>query len=133
MSVVLDEYAGVVGIITLNDLVEELVGELHEDCAGTSTEEPHIEQMNEKTWRVIGNVELRDIERALEVEIGQEDVETFSGLVFNELGCIPDDGDQNIELRFRGLHIRISHIEEHQITRAQITKLERPESDSKTP
>ena len=122
MAVVLDEYGGMVGIITLNDLIEELVGDLGEDTAEEEAAEPHIEQMDENTWAIIGNVELYDIEQALDVDIGLEEVDTFTGLVFGELDMIPSDGDQNIELDFKGLHIHIKRIEDHQIVYAEITK-----------
>ena len=124
MSVVLDEYGGMVGIVTLNDLVEQLVGDLGDDTPEEAAAEPHIEQIDEKTWAIIGNVELLDIEDALDVDIDLEDVDTFTGLVFGELDMIPGDGEQNIELDFKGLHIHITYIEEHQIARATIVKLD---------
>lgn len=123
MAVVLDEYGGVVGIVTLNDLIEQLVGDLNEDTPEEQVSEPHMEQMDEHTWAVIGNVELYDIEQAVGVDIGLEEVDTFTGLVFNELGMVPSDGDQDIELDFKGLHIQISRIEEHQIAYATLSKL----------
>ena len=129
MAVVLDEYGGMEGIITLNDLVERLVGDLGEDTPEEEAAEPHIEQLNETTWAIIGNVDLYDIEQALDVDIGLEEVDTFTGLVFNELDMVPGDGDQNIELDFKGLHIRITRVEDHQIVYAEVTKLEKPEEE----
>jgi len=130
MAVVLDEYGGMEGIITLNDLVERLVGDLGEDTPEEEAAEPHIEQLNETTWALIGNVDLYDIEQALDVDIGLEEVDTFTGLVFNELDMVPGDGDQNIELDFKGLHIRITRVEDHQIVYAEVTKLDKPEEET---
>ena len=127
MAIVLDEYGGMVGIVTLNDLIEQLVGDLGEDTAEEDAAEPHIEQMDENTWTIIGNVELHDIEQALDVDIGLEEVDTFTGLVFGELDMIPNDGEQNIELDFKGLHIQILRVEDHQIAYAKITKLAQSE------
>ena len=129
MVVVLDEYGGMEGIITLNDLIERLVGDLGEDTPEEEAAEPHIEQLNENTWAIIGNVDLYDIEQALDVDIGLEEVDTFTGLVFNELDMVPGDGDQNIELDFKGLHIRITRVEDHQIVYAEVTKLEAAEEE----
>lgn len=129
MAIVLDEYGGMVGIITLNDLIEQLVGDLGEDTAEEAAAEPHVEQMDENTWAIIGNVELYDIEQALGVDIGMEEVDTFTGLVFGELDMIPGDGDQNIELDFKGLHIHITRVEDHQIAYATVTKLEKPDGE----
>ena len=130
MAIVLDEYGGVEGIVTLNGLIEQLVGDLGEDTAEEAAAEPHVEQMDENIWAIIGNVELYDIEQALGVDIGMEDVDTFSGLVFGELDMIPNDGEQNIELDFKGLHIHITHIENHQISNALISKLILSEPDA---
>ena len=129
MAVVLDEYGGMEGIITLNDLVERLVGDLGEDTPEEEAAEPHIEQLDGNTWAIIGNVDLYDIEQALDVDIGLEEVDTFTGLVFNELDMVPGDGDQSIELDFKGLHIRITRVEDHQIVYAEVTKLEKPEEE----
>jgi len=133
MAVVLDEYGGMVGIVTLNDLIEQLVGDLGEDTPEEEAAVPHVEQLSEDTWAIIGNAELYEIEQTLDVDIGKEEVDTFSGLVFSELDMIPNDGDQDIELDFKGLHIHITRIEEHQIAYAEVTKLPQPiEEESET-
>lgn len=129
MAIVLDEYGGMVGIITLNDLIEQLVGDLGEDTAEEEAAEPHVEQLDENTWAIVGNAELQDIEEALGVDIGLEEVETFTGLVFGELDMIPSDGPQDIELDFKGLHIHITKVEDHQIDYAIVTKLSIPDED----
>lgn len=123
MAIVLDEYGGMVGIITINDLIEQLVGDLGEDTPEEEAAEPHIEQMDENTWAIIGNVELLEIEQALQVDIGLEEVDTFTGLVFGALDMIPSDGEQNIELDFKGLHIQICQVEDHQIAFAKVSKI----------
>ena len=126
MAVVLDEYGGMEGIITLNDLIEELVGDLGEETPEEEACEPHVEQRDGDTWAIIGNVDLYDIEQALAVDIGLEEVDTFTGLVFSELDSVPEDGEQHIELEFKGLFIRILRVEEHRIAYAEVTKLPAP-------
>lgn len=120
LAVVLDEYGGMAGIITLNDLVEELVGELQEDADEEDADTPRMEQLDERTWRIIGNAELGDIEKALGIEFNVEEVNTFTGLVFDRLNEIPNDGEQDIRLDYDGLSIHVLRIEEHQITLAEI-------------
>lgn len=120
LAVVLDEYGGMAGIITLNDLVEELVGELQEDADEEDADTPRMEQLDERTWRIIGNAELGDIEKALGIEFNVEEVNTFTGLVFDRLNEIPNDGEQDILLDYDGLSIHVLRIEEHQITLAEI-------------
>lgn len=120
LAVVLDEYGGMTGIITLNDLVEELVGELREDTDEEDADTPRIEQLDERTWRIVGNAELGDIEKALGVAFNVEEVNTFTGLVFDRLNEIPNDGEQDIRLDYDGLSIHVLRIEEHQITLAEV-------------
>ena len=123
LSVVLDEYGGFVGIVTLFDLLEELVGDLGEESAEEEAAEPHIQQLDQNSWAIHGNVELCDIENALDIHIEQDEVDTFSGLVFSELDMIPPDGKQDIRLLVEGLEVQVLHIEEHQITYAVVRKI----------
>lgn len=130
LAVVLDEYGGMTGIITLNDLVEELVGELQEDADEEDADTPRMEQLDERTWRIIGNAELGDIEKALGIEFNVEEVNTFTGLVFDRLNEIPNDGEQDIRLDYDGLSIHVLRIEEHQITLAEIQTDEARDNDA---
>lgn len=118
MAVVLDEYAGMVGIITLNDLVEQLVGDLEEHVQDAS--EPAIIKIGDNSFKISGNVELEDVEEATGVSFAS-DYETFTGLVFNILGMIPDDGEQNIELKIGRASICVTRVLEHQIDAATIS------------
>lgn len=129
LAVVVDEYGGMVGIVTVHDLMEELVGDLNHESDVTDEDTPHIEAVNETTWRVLGNVRLGELEEATGRELTSESYDTFTGLVFDELAMIPDDGEQPIELDCRGLHIHISRIEGHQIEEATVTMLEEETDD----
>ena len=129
MSIVLDEYGGMVGIVTLNDLVEELVGELNEDDSVEDGELPEIELIAEDTWRIRGNVELSEIEEQTGIDFPDEDYDTFTGLVFDCLGMIPEDGEQDIVLEVFGAQIHVLSIEEHQIQLAEVKQLEKPETE----
>ena len=129
LAVVLDEYGGMVGIITLNDLIEELVGELNDEPADPENEDPHIERIDDTSWRVIGNVELCDIEEETGVELASDDYDTLTGLVFDKLGMIPTDGPQDITLELDELTIHIDKIEAHQIDSALITLKPKDDAD----
>jgi putative hemolysin len=130
MAIVLDEYGGMMGIVTLSDLLEELVGELDE--IDQRDENPRIEKIDENTWRVYGNIELSDLEEALETEIEAEDVNTFTGFVFDLLNGIPNDGDHNIEVKVQDLTIYIKRIYEHQIVLADIVREKQDEKADET-
>lgn len=115
IAIIIDEHGGMTGIVTMNDLVEELVGDLNDDTEDAKSREPYVEKVEEHTWMVHGNPELEVIEEALGMEIASEGFDTLSGLVFQKLGVIPEDGTQNIELEIQGMQIHITCIREHQI------------------
>ena len=115
IAIIIDEHGGMTGIVTMNDLVEELVGDLNDDTEDAKGREPYVEKAEEHTWLVHGNPELEVIEDALGIEIASEGFDTLSGLIFQKLGVIPEDGTQNIELEIQGMQIHITCIREHQI------------------
>ena len=115
IAIIIDEHGGMTGIVTMNDLVEELVGDLNDNTEDAKSREPYVEKVEEHTWMVHGNPELEVIEDALGIEIASEGFDTLSGLVFQKLGVIPEDGTQNIELEMQGMQIHITCIREHQI------------------
>ncbi len=128
LAVVLDEYGGMVGIVTLNDLVEELVGDLGDDDSNIpDDDEPRIEKRADGSLAVSGNVELDDVEDALGIDMDQEEHDTLTGLVFDALGMIPDDGAQDITVETEGLRIHVTSILEHQVNAAEITLLPKDE------
>ncbi len=130
MAVVMDEYGGMVGIITLYDLIEELVGDLNDEPEDVENPDPYIEQIDENTWQLFGNVSLKDIEEATGIELSLEDHNTLTGLAFEALGIIPGNGEQDIHLEIQGMDIHILRIEDYQIESATITVLPRePEDD----
>ena len=120
MAIIMDEYGGMVGVITLFDLIEELVGKLDSEHDDLQNAEPHIEKLNENTWKIFGNVDLSEIESALNIEIQAADCETLTGLVFRELESIPSEGAQSIDLQIQNLMIHISSVSDHQIAAATI-------------
>ncbi|MFQ6809552.1 MAG: hemolysin family protein [Blautia sp.] len=123
IAIIIDEHGGMTGIVTMNDLVEELVGDLNDNTEDAKSREPYVEKVEEHTWMVHGNPELEVIEDALGMEIASEGFDTLSGLVFQKLGVIPEDGTQNIELEIQGMQIHIICIREHQIEETVIKML----------
>ena len=91
-AVVLDEYGGLTGVVTIQDLIEKLVGALQEKPSISETAEPQIKQIDCNTWEISGNAELDEIERAIGVSFDTEYINTFTGYIFDRLQGIPDDG-----------------------------------------
>ncbi len=121
MAVVMDEHGGTVGIVTLHDLIEELVGDLNNDTAVVTESDPYIEKAGDNTWKLYGNVPLEDLEEALGIELRTENYDTFTGMVFDVLEEIPNDGEKEISLELPDMVVCILKIEEHQITEAVIS------------
>ncbi len=120
MSVVLDEYGGMVGIVTLQDLVEELVGDLSDDIPNEINPDPYIEKADDMTWKIHGNISLEDLAKATGLEFPAEEYDTFTGMVFDALGAIPSDGEQKISLEMDAFVVHLQKIEAHQIETATI-------------
>ena len=121
MAVVLDEYSGMVGIVTMQDLVEELVGDLNDDIPNQDDPEPYIEKVDDNNWKIYGNVALEILEEATGLKLATEDYDTFTGMVFDALGAVPADGEQKISLELENIVIQIQKIEAHQIEKATVT------------
>lgn len=118
IAIVLDEYGGMTGIVTVNDLVEQLVGDLGDDEAEEAPK-PEIERLDSNTWRIRGSAPLDDVCEALKLKLPLDDYETFGGLVFGALGAVPQDGER-VELETCGLIIKVKEIKEHQIESATV-------------
>lgn len=115
-AVVLDEHGGMSGIITMYDLLEQLVGDLEDDMT-MPAESPLIERIDSKTWRINGAASLDKVSRQLGVILPDNEYDTFGGLVFGMLGTIPDDGSTP-ELEEFGLNIKVKTVKEHRLESA---------------
>ena len=121
-AVVLDEHGGVMGIITMKDLLEELVGNLTTDSSSPE-ETPAIRKTGEGTWLVNGALSLAKAAEEFEVALPVERYDTFSGYVFSLLGEIPEDGGR-AELKEGPLEIKILTIREHRLEKALVRRIE---------
>ncbi len=131
LAIVVDEYGGMEGIVTLIDLLEELVGDLNEEPNTPDEAEVTMTENEDGTWTVIGNVLLRDMESDLDIELVTEEYDTFTGLVFGALGAIPEDGTEEIVVELDAMTVTIKEIEGHQITKATVT-VKKPEVTEET-
>lgn len=131
LAVVLDEYGGMSGIITMNDLVEQLVGELGDEEEAEDMIIP-IEPIDSKTWKIHGSATLEDLSETLGVPLAYEDCDTFNGLVFGTLGTVPQDGTC-VELETDDLVIKVTDIREHQVESAIVCLKNPPAPEEQTP
>lgn len=118
LAVVLDEYGGMTGIVTISDLVEQLVGDLQEDAA-CAIPQPPVEAQPDGSWKIRGDAPLTQVARALGITLPCDAFDTFNGLVFDALAAIPRDGS-TVELETAGLQIRVTKIRDHQVESALV-------------
>lgn len=111
-AVLIDEYGGMSGIVTLHDLIETLLGEIQEE---DDIDEPEpIQQLDPVQWRIYGFADIEDVEKALHIDLPEEEYDTFGGYV---LGCykhIPDDGT-TFDVHLEEMDIYVKEIKNHRI------------------
>jgi len=119
LAMVIDEYGGVAGLVTVEDILEEIVGEIEdEDIAGEELKE--IVECD-GCYEVLGSTEIGKIERLFDMEIEDDDFTTIAGLVINEAGKLPRAGEH---LTFRGLDVEVLEADERRIGRLRVKRAE---------
>ena len=119
-AVVVDEYGGMSGIITINDLIERLVGELVDE---DEEEILPIIKLNENTWEIQGSALLEEVSKELKVDLPCEEYDTFSGFILHNTERIPEDGSV-IETKIEDLVISSAIVKEHQVESAIVKLVE---------
>jgi CBS domain containing-hemolysin-like protein len=116
MSIVIDEYGGVAGLVTVEDILEEIVGEIEdEDISGQELKE--IVNAGDGVYEVLGSTEIGKIERLFDIEIEADDFTTIAGLVIAEKGSLPRPGEH---LNLRGLEVEVLDADEKRIGRLKL-------------
>ncbi|MFL6335510.1 MAG: hemolysin family protein [Pyrinomonadaceae bacterium] len=118
LALVIDEYGGLAGLLTVEDILEEIVGEI-EDEDIESEEIVEIVESDDGYYDVLGSTEVGKIERLLDLEIEDDDFTTIAGLVINESGTVPQSGTR---LNFRGLDVEVLEADERRINRLRLRR-----------
>ncbi len=126
-AVVLDDYGGTLGIVTMNDLLEQLVGDL-DDNASAPEEPDEIQALDSGTWKISGTAPLADVAEQLGTSLPVEEYESFGGLVFGCYGSVPDDGT-TFEIDIENLHIKVTEIHDHRLEAAIVCLIQEEKSE----
>lgn len=127
LSIVVDEYGGTSGLVTLEDLLEEIVGNIYDEF--DPQEEKEIEQLEENLWKISGACPLDQVAETLDVEFDEdEESDTLGGLVYAQLSMIPKDGTQ-LEVEACGLHIKVTEITDRRVEWTLVSKIAPAEAD----
>lgn len=125
-ALVVDEYGGISGIATMNDLLEEIVGELEDDASAPPTE-PSIVQVNKNSWVIQGAAPIDEVEKVLGVDLSEFDCETFAGFVLALMNEIPVN-KKNIKLSYQNIRIKLAKTNGHKIEKAVVQRLKNDET-----
>lgn len=113
MAVVLDEFGGTSGVVTVEDLLEEIVGSLYDEY---DEPEEGIEQIGDSEWRIGGSMRLDEVSRHIGIHLPDDEYDTIGGLVFGKLNTIPTVG-ATVELPGSGITIRVETVDERRVDR----------------
>lgn len=130
-AVLLDEYGGMTGIVTLHDIIETLLGEIQED---DDIDEPDpIQQIDADQFRIYGSADIEDVEKVLNISLENEDCDTFGGYILNHYGQIPDEGS-HFKVSLDLMDVYVKEVKNHRIgqTIVQIKRKEEGKQNEST-
>ncbi|MGH7726229.1 MAG: hemolysin family protein [Candidatus Eiseniibacteriota bacterium] len=120
LAIVVDEYGGTAGIVTIEDLVEELVGDIrNEEEAQTAP----VRRLDAQRWAVDARTHIADVSEAIEVDLPEGDYETIAGLLLDRLGKIPHAGES---LTLPGVRLDVTAADTRRVRTVTVTRLARP-------
>ncbi len=125
MAIVIDEWGSFEGLFTLEDIIEEIVGEIRDEF---DDEEPAVKELGDGSYRMDGRIPIGEVNEALGTDFESQDFETVGGLVLGHLGRVPEIGD---EVRLDGYLLRVDEIDGPRVAQVVIREAdgERPDSD----
>ncbi|MGF1530333.1 MAG: hemolysin family protein [Puniceicoccaceae bacterium] len=127
MALVVDEFGGVVGIVTLERVLEELVGEIQDEF---DMEERQIVPLGNSQYHVAGLTPIHDLEEALGIDLEEEEVSTIGGLITSELGRIPEREES---IQTRGLEIEVLEVDDRRVIAVKVSVVDEEEQKSVVP
>jgi CBS domain containing-hemolysin-like protein len=116
MAIVVDEHGGVSGLVTMEDVVEEIVGEIQDEY---DTEEAQITENAPLDFNVSGSTEVEELEELFDVELAEDDFITVGGLITHDLGRLPFKGET---LLVKGLRLEVLDVDQKRVKKLRIRK-----------
>ncbi|MGC8971108.1 MAG: hemolysin family protein [bacterium] len=126
MAIIIDEYGGTAGIVTIEDILEELVGEIMDEY--DINEESMVKEISSDELIVDGRMNLEELNEILGVELPAEETDTIAGFVYDRISHIPKPGE---EVEYDGVLIRVEEVRGRRITKLRIKRIDRGEEDER--
>lgn len=118
MAVVIDEYGGTAGIVTMEDLVEEIVGNIFDEY---DEEDKDVDKIDDNTYMIKGSASLNTVSGILGVDLPVDEYETLSGFIIGQLGRIPSM-DEKLEIEFNGLVFKVKEMEDKKVSKVKVCR-----------
>jgi putative hemolysin len=117
LAVVVDEYGGTAGLVTLEDILEEIVGEIEDEY---DKGEFPIQKMDEDNYKVAAKVSIHDLNEMLELDLPEKEFETVGGLIYDLVGGVPEEGKI---IEYKGLSFQVERVKGQRIVKVRIKKI----------
>lgn len=118
MAIIIDEYGGTAGIVTLEDLIEEIVGNIFDE---DDDEEKELEKIDDNTFIIKGSISLDEAQEILGAALPVDDYETLSGFIIGQIGRIPEKGDEST-IEFNELVFKVEEVEEKKVSKVKVCR-----------
>lgn len=127
MAIVVDEYGGVAGLVTLEDILEEIIGEIQDEY--DQQEELPFMKINDSEYIFQGNIDIDDFNEVMRTEITKEIADTLGGLMYGEIGRVPSGGER---VTVDGVELTVEQVLGRRIRKVRAKSLAKPESQEET-
>ncbi len=126
MAIVIDEYGGTAGLVTIEDILEEIVGDILDEY--DESEEPMITPLGEHAYEVDSRILIDDVNELLEVDLSDEESDTLGGFIYNRLGRVPSPGE---ELDVENVHLQVVNVQDRRIGKIHVRREAPPPSEQR--
>ncbi len=126
IAIVVDEYGGTAGLVTIEDLLESIVGNIQDEY---DDEEEEISKINENTFTIDGTTFIDEVDELVGTEIPEGDYDTLAGFLISRLGYLPKDGEMN-EVDYENLHFTILNVEDRRIGKVKVEIIPREDDEA---
>ncbi|UJL47118.1 HlyC/CorC family transporter [Virgibacillus sp. NKC19-16] len=123
IAIVLDEYGGTEGLITIEDVIEEIVGDIFSESDGANVSEEEIKKIDPATFSIVGTIHLHEVEDVLEIELPTETYDTLSGFLIDQLGYFPHAGEK-ATVNYENIVFEVEEVTEKRIEKVVATTKE---------